>query len=239
MSDLKLVLLEDLAKLKLNKPVFVLGFPSVGLVGSIATTFLTKKGFRLVGTFKSSRIAPVAAIHDYMPQPPIRIMVSEKLNMVCFVSEISIPMTLSQEMADVILNLYKKLNARMMVILGGIALGESENVVYFIPSTTKMKKLAIDRRIGKMIKDGATTGVTALLLTYTYLKGVNALTLLSEANPDFGDPKASSNVLKALSKLLEINIDTKELDKEAKELAATLTKPDVSSRLFSSGSMYR
>ncbi len=238
MTDLKLLLTKDLKKLELKRPVFIVGFPSVGLVGSIATTYLSKLfDFSFVGTFKSSKLAPLAAIHDYEPLPPIRIMVSKKYNIVLITSESSIPLSLSQDMADLILKIFKEVNGSLLITLGGITLGEDENAVYFIPSTKKAKQLAISKRVGKVIKDGATTGVTALLLIYTSLKNIDAITLLAEANPDFGDPKASSNVLKALSKLLDVKIDTSLLDKEAKELAS-ITESEVKSRSFGS-SMYR
>ena len=238
MSDLKLLFTKDLKKIGLKHPVFIVGFPSVGLVGSIATTYISKLfDFLFIGTFKSSKLAPLAAIHDYEPLPPIRIMASKKYNIVLITSESSIPLSLSQDMADLILRIFKEVNGSLLITLGGITLGEDENAVYFIPSTKKAKQLALSKRVGKVIKDGATTGVTALLLIYSSLKNIDAITLLAEANPDFGDPKASSNVLKALSKLLDIRIDTSLLDKEAKELAS-ITESEVKSRSFGS-SMYR
>lgn len=238
MNDLKAIFIRNLKEFRLKNPVFIIGFPNVGLVGSIATTYLSKLfDFSFVGTFKSSKLAPIAAIHDYEVLPPIRIMASKKHNIVLITSESSIPISLSQSMADLILELFKELNGSILITLGGITLGEDKNAVYFIPSTKKAKQLAISKRVGKVIKDGATTGVSALILIYSSLKNIDALTLLAEANPDFGDPKASSNVLKSLSKLLNIHIDTSLLDKEAKDLS-TITESELKSRSFNS-SMYR
>ncbi len=236
MSDLKLVLVKDI-KSMLNKPLFVVGFPGIGLVGSIATTYLSKSSdFEMVGYFRSSKLAPLAAIHSYVPLPPIRLMASKKQNMLVLISEISIPMQLSDPFAEIILQLYKDLRASYLVLMGGINLNSNTNV-YFVPSNNTVKKMAIDNVVGKLIKDGAVTGVTALLLTLSKVNNYNTIALLGEANPDYGDPRATSNVIKAFNKLFKKSFNTKQLDKEAEELKKELSEMNSKSDSFSP-SMY-
>ena len=67
------------------------------------------------------------------------------------------------------------------------------------------------------------------------------VSFLAEASEDHLDPKAASNVLKALEKKLGIKIDTKILDDEAKDLEKELRGKMVKSKVAIKkpiGSMY-
>lgn len=238
--EVELVFLKDPLKLGLKNPVLITGFPCAGLVGSIATTFLTMgNGFELIGYGKSAGFAPIAAIHEYKPLPPLRILASKQLNAVVLLSEMTIPVSLNSAIAEKIMELADKIKAGMIVSLGGITIGEKENAVYFISSTPSLAKVALAKKVGEPIKEGATTGVTGVLLYSSFIKGVNAIALLAEANPDMSDPKATSNVLKALQKLLGVEIDTSALDKEAKEIAEALKEKVAKSKVPVKSSMYR
>jgi uncharacterized protein len=239
-ENVKIVLFKDITKLGLKKPKFIIGFPTIGLVGSISLAYLTSTmDFEFIGTIRSSRFAPVVAIHDHKPIPPLRIMVSSKSNLVAVVSEMSIPMTLSQGVSDAILSLFKEMDGEMMVVLGGISLGEKKDGIYYIPSTDQAKALCESKKVGESIKEGATTGVTALLIMETAMKRINAVTLLAEANPDISDPKASSNILKSLSRLIDLPIKTAELDREAREIGEQVKETELKSAPFRGGDMYR
>lgn len=237
--EFELVFLKDPVKLGLKNPVLITGFPGAGLVGSIATTFLTMgKDFELIGYGKSDGLAPIAAIHEYKPFPPLRILASKQLNTVVLLSEMTIPVSLNSAIAQRIVELADKINAGVIVSLGGISLGEKEDVVYFVASTSSIAKVALSKKVGEPIKEGATTGVTGVLLYTSFIKKIDTIALLAEANPDLSDPKASSNVLKALQRLLGVEIDTKALDKEAKEIALALKEKIIKSKVPVKSSMY-
>jgi uncharacterized protein len=239
-ENVKIVLFKDIAKLGLKKPKFIIGFPTIGLVGSISLAYLTSTmDFEFIGTIRSSRFAPVVAIHDHKPIPPLRIMVSSKNNIVAVLSEMSVPMTLSQGVSDAILSLFKEMDGDMMVVLGGISLGERKDGIYYIPSTEQARILCESKKVGESIKEGATTGVTALLIMETAMRRINAVTLLAEANPDISDPKASSNILKSLSRLIDLPIKTSELDREAREIGEQVKETELKSAPFRGGDMYR
>ena len=77
------VTIVDLKFEKISNPIVVEGFPSVGLVGAIATEYLaTKLNMELVGFIKSKKLPPIALIKDGTPIAPIRIY--SKKNLVVF-----------------------------------------------------------------------------------------------------------------------------------------------------------
>ncbi len=231
---------------KLKNPTIIIGFPGTGLVGSVAASQIVdalKADFG--GHISSPDFAPLAAIHDYRPLPAARIHYSEKENLIIIISEMTIPISSSNELADKIYSFSKAVKASSIISLGGISLNEEQNEVYLVSSDRNMVKLANDKKIAKPIREGATTGVTGILLTKGTLENFPITTILAESSEEYLDPHAASKVIKVLSKIMGIPINTSRLDREAKAMSedikdavrkAKITKrgPDVSE----GGSMY-
>ncbi len=233
--------IEELRKVKLKKGYLVVGFPSTGLVGSIATSYLVDSlGMELIGYISSDKFAPIAAIHNYNPMPPARIHYSKKNNLVVLLSETAIPVSVSTELAEKILDYSKRIDARVLISLGGISMNEKPDDVYVITSKEEFVKPLLKKTLAKKIKEGATTGVTAVLLSEGFLHNIPVVSFLAESAEE-ADPKAASNVLKTLSKFLSFPIDTSVLEGEANELAkrakSKLTESKIIKRKM--GSMFR
>lgn len=218
--------------IKVKRPTIVVGFPGTGLVGSVgAAQLINTLKLEFVGYLTSPQFAPLATIHDYIPQPPVRIHCSEKYNLVIIISEMTIPLALSQELADKIMEFARAQNALQIITLGGISIKENINDVYVVSTDKEMTKSMTEKKLAKPIKEGATTGVAGLLLARGALERFPVLSLLAEAQSDYVDPAAAANVLRVLSKLINIKIDTTVLDKEAKELSAQLKETMIKSKV--------
>lgn len=214
-----------------RNPIIIVGFPGVGLVGSVATSyFVEKNGFEMAGYVMSNDFAPLAAIHNYMPLPPVRIYYSKEKNMVVVLSEIVVPVSVSNELAYKILDFAKELKSSRIISVGGIALRESESAVYLVGNNKGEVDSLISRKIGRSIKEGATTGVTGTLLAMGSVTGYSILAVLAEASPDFVDPKAAANALQVLSKIINVPVNTLELEKEARLLTQGAKESAVKSR---------
>ena len=229
---MKLITLKPMEKWGVKQPYIVLGFPGVGLVGSIATTYLTEtKDFELVATLESDKLAPVTAIHNYKPLPPIRIMASKEKNMVVVLSEASLPISITLPLAEAILKIGEKLKAKMIIALSGMAQIKlsPKRKTFYIATTEKVDRLAKELNLGEAIKEGATTGLTALVMSKCYMLKKDMINVLVEANAESGDPRASSTALKLLSRIVGVNIPTSKLDKEAKEYEKSVEETNISS----------
>jgi len=216
MEEVEALVVKDLKKLGLRKPALIVGFPSTGLVGSVSLSVLAKQGYSFLGSVRSKKLAPIAAIHDSRPWPPVRMLYSKEHNAVLFLSEISVPLSLTHSIAAVIEELYKKLAASAIYIVGGIFTGSKEPL-YYVASTRKMEELARKKRLGKPIKEGALTGVSGVVMYNAALKGVDALAILAEADPDKVDGKAAVRALKALSKAVGIPISVEDIEQSMEE----------------------
>ena len=217
---------------KLKKPTIIIGFPGTGLVGSVAAAHLIDSpDFKFGGYITSTEFAPLAAIHDYKPMPAARIHFSEKQNLVVIISEMTIPVAAATELADDIFVFANSLKANSVISLGGIVLKEGGTDVYVVSSDLPIIKQVTEKKIAKPIREGATTGVTGVLLTKGTLTKYPVTALLAEASEDFLDPRAASNALKALSKMIGIKVDTSSLDKEARELNKGLSSSIMKSKI--------
>ena len=209
----------ELKPLNIKGATTIVGFPTAGLVGSIAASYLsTKLGMEMVGYFSSDKMPPVTAIHDYKPFPPLRVYASKKHKLVVVLSEIVTPISLSSEMAKSISKIAAKLKSPLVITLGGISMHQDEDAVYGISTDEALVASLEKRKFLSRVKEGATTGVAGLLLTPGLIK-VPVLALLAETMEEQPDPKAAANVLRVVSDILKIKVDTRELEEEAEILA--------------------
>ncbi|MBU0532364.1 PAC2 family protein [Candidatus Micrarchaeota archaeon] len=234
MGDVEIHCTADLKKLK--TPLVIVGFPGTGLVGSVAASHIVDAlSMSFGGYMTSAEFAPLAAIHDYQPMPAARIHYSEKHNIVVMISEMSIPVSSSLEVADKIYNFAKSVNASSIISLGGISLQGEEKGVYIVSSDQQIVKKVTAKKIGKPIREGATTGVTGVLLTKGTLEKFPITTILAESSEEYLDPKAASNVVKALTKMIDVPIKTTRLDEEAEEFGEGIKEAVTKARISKKG----
>lgn len=217
---------------KLKKPLVIIGLPGTGLVGSVAASQIVESlqmGFG--GYLSSADFAPLAAIHDYKPMPAARIHYSEKFNVVVIISEMTIPVSSSLEVAEKIFTFAKSIDASSIISLGGISLKEEKGEVYVVSSDREKVKDAIARKFAKPIKEGATTGVTGILLAKGTLENFPITTILAESSEEYLDPQAAAKVIRTLTRMTGLQIDTTDLDKEAKELSKSIKEAVIKSKI--------
>ena len=206
----------EISKVPLKNPILIEGFPGLGLVGTISATYLVDKlSMEQVGYIVSDDFPPLTAVHNHVPLHPARIYASKKHNLIVILSEFIVPLGLVRSLAEKILVYAKEKEVSRIISLGGIAIKGEQETVYAI-ATMKKDLDSLEKMQGvKLIKEGASTGVTGVLLAEGNVTKLPVISLLAEAQPEYMDPKAASMVLHVLNKLLELNIDTSELDKEA------------------------
>jgi len=199
------------------------GFPGYGLVGTIAANYLVDKlKMEFIGYVESNHFPPVSAIHDGKPMPPLRIYKSAKQKLVVFISEFMLPKQLVYTMSETMYEWCNKNKIKKIVSMGGISIRGKQDEVFGLASDPKDLKALGDLGVIP-IKEGATTGINALLLIKSSMKGkVPVVSLLAESKPDFVDPLGAALVLTALSDYLDVKIDTQDLIKEASIIESKL-----------------
>jgi uncharacterized protein len=206
----------ETGKFDLKSPYLVEGFPGIGLVGTMSANFLAEKlGMELFGYVYSEKFSPIASIHNGRPLHPARLYKSRKHNMVVLFSELVIPMSTIHPLSQQILEWAQKRKVRQIVSLGGINIKGDQETVYGIASMPELSQM-LERKGVKMIKEGATTGVSGVLMAECATQKFPAISLLAEAHAEYMDPKAAAMVLDTLCNLTNLCVDTAELIKQGK-----------------------
>jgi len=207
------VIIRETKKVPLKKPVIIEGFPGVGMVGNICASYLAEKlQMELVASMHSPRFPPISAIHDFKPVSPARIYASKKHNLIVLFSEFVIPAETVYGMSNAILELAKAKKASALYSLAAIANSEPNDTIYGIASTprmaTQLKKNGVE-----LIREGATQGVSGVLIAECAARNVDAANLLVQSGAPL-DPRASARLLQKVAGMLKLPLDTADLVKQ-------------------------
>lgn len=196
-------------------------FPSMGLVGAMAGSYMIEKlNMECIGYLKSDLFPPIAAVHDSKPMLPARVYKSSSLKLVLFMAEFIIPPQLITPLAAELLSFSRKYKISRMVSVGGLPSKSPGDSIYAVSSTDIGQQM---QKAGIMpIGEGMIGGVSALLLNNAAEYGIPVLDILVEVNPLIMDPKYAELAITGLNRILSINIDLAELHKEVKLVEAKI-----------------
>jgi uncharacterized protein len=200
------------------------GFPGAGLVGPMAISYIIEKlGMKYIGYIESDLFPPLVAIHGDKPMPPVRIYYSEKTNIVTILAEFAIPIEVTYDLTVKLYEFIKTNGIGKIISIGGIPSQQpmEPDVVFGIGSTESAKK-DVQKAGLKPVGEGVATGVSALVLMNAVNDEISDVSVLVPVDPNILDPKYAELAIISLNKLTTLNIDIKELDKEAKEVEAKI-----------------
>ena len=214
----------------LRNATIIDGFPSVGLVSSIAANYLIKIfEMEQIGIMDSPQFPTVSLIRDSKPLSPVRIYAGEKGKkgdqIVAFISEFQAPQNLIRPIARTLVDWAIEQKCRMIVSPEGLVVdpelresAEISDVVFGIASTLRSRELLKQHQV-QSFEEGVISGVAGVLLNEGRKRDFDVVTLLAEAHPDFPDAKAAALVLEAIDRiLLGIEFDAKPLFEEAQRI---------------------
>ncbi|MFH1240247.1 MAG: PAC2 family protein [Candidatus Diapherotrites archaeon] len=222
-GDIKFV---EFKKVDLKGFTLIEGFPGMGLVGTICAKYIVDKmEFEQLGYIDSGMFVPIIRIHEGLPVFPSRIYFSKKMKLVVLVSEQVIPQNHTAKLAKAVVKWIEEKKITKIISLSGIKAtpeGEHTTEIYGIASNQKTKKLLKANDI-EIIREGITTGVTALILLELMNKKIDAYSLMGNVE-SAADYTAAAAVMKKLSSILKFKIDVEPLMKEAQDVEQSLIK---------------
>lgn len=214
-------------KVDLSGYTLIEGFPGLGLVGTIAGKYLVKRlDLEPLGHIETNFFVPIISIRNGKPMFPSRMFINRDKKFVVIISEQIIPKMMVSSLAKAVVNWTAGKGITKVISLEGIKTkGKSKNVekIYGIADSEKAKKKLKEHKI-KIVKDGITTGVTAMiLLELSKNEKIDSYSLLGNVQIA-ADYKAAAECLKKLNEMLKLDIDIEPLMKEAKETQKALLK---------------
>ena len=207
--------LELQLKSRPKNPIIIEGFPGLGFVATIAMEYLLDHlKMHPIGRVWSPKFTPMALIHNKRIVQPIEIFHNDKHNLVV-TEAVSGVGGLEWELAEAIISLYKKTNAKEIISIEGISGPVERKVpqVYYFTNQPEKKKIL--EKIGlKEIAEGVIFGVSGALMV-KLPKDVKVTALFVETHSDLPDSKAAAKLIQVLDQYLGLKIDYKPLLKRA------------------------
>ncbi|MBU0614956.1 MAG: PAC2 family protein [Nanoarchaeota archaeon] len=209
-------------KIQLNKrpksPILIEGFPGFGLVGTIATEFLIEHlGTEMIGKIMFDDLPPIVAIHDNKVVEPLGIFYNKKFNVV-ILHAVSASNGFEWDLADMIIDLAKELQAKEVVSLEGVGSSEAQaesKAFYYSNHNIDPSKINVGP-----LKEGIIMGVTGALMLRSEK---NPLTcFFADTHSSMPDSKAAAKIIEVLDKYLGLNVDYKPLLEQAQKFEAKL-----------------
>jgi uncharacterized protein len=229
------IFIHEYGEVDLKDGMAIIGFPSVGLVSSIASNFIVRT-MRLErrAAIISKHFPPFTIIHDSVPSPPVRIYAghrdSEKKGERCeklavITCEFMPQPELIKELSDDILGWCKKKGIATILTLEGINMGgEGEAKVLGVGTTERTRGMLTSYGV-KELREGMVMGISGLLLSEGERYQMDVICLLGSARTDVPDARGAANLLEVVGDMLpEIKLDPEPLIKEAEQIENEMQK---------------
>jgi uncharacterized protein len=200
----------------------ITAFPSIGMVGTIAGSFLADalKLERLAYVVSDS-IPPAALVQDGIPTYPLRIVGHKGLAILS--SEFPLPLAASGALARTMLSWASENGYELIVGLEGLMTEQpteqpKEVRVFGVGSTDHARQLASKAGIDQF-KIGMITGFSGALLSEGDLQEKDVIVLLADAIALYPDARGAAKLVESIDKLLpSVEVDLKELYEEAEKI---------------------
>jgi len=200
-----------------KSPIIIEGFPSLGLVSTIATEFLIEHlGAKSIGKILSDRVTPIAIIHESKVVEPLEVYYAKTHNLIILRALIDVA-DIERELAALVLDLAKKVGAKEIISLEGIPGEKPEGTKAFFYTNSEKHKKAFQKLGVDEFKEGKVGGVTGALIM-SDSKKTPVTSLFAETNLMLPDSRAAAEVIKVLDSYLGLEVDYQPLIKSAEKL---------------------
>jgi uncharacterized protein len=191
----------------------LVGFPDVGLVGSIALGYtIEEQQMTEIGYMESDAFPPVIVVHKGNPKQPLRLY--SKGDTVSLVSEIPLDPRLIPYVARSIIDWAKSKNVEMLIAISGVAVQNRLEIdvptVFGIGSSQSVKDIIKGAGI-EILEEAFVAGLHAVLMKECQEKNIPCMILLAQSHLQYPDPGAAASLITHFDKLLGLKVNTAEL----------------------------
>ena len=230
MDDVKVIDFEDV---DLKNATVIAGFPSIGLVSTIAANYLIDAlNLKQIGCMQSSHFPALSVVHTGEPLSPVRIysgMQSSGEKIVVFVSEFKPKPNLINAISTTIMDWASKKKCKLLISPEGMVVEgkkeEEEKVsdAYAIGSTNSVRRILMDKNIPQF-KNGIIAGVSGVLLNIGKQCDFDVISILTEAHPNYPDARAAASAINVIALITNTEINVAPLYEESERIERQLQK---------------
>jgi len=226
------LILEKKKQKKLRNGVLVTGLPGIGLIGQVVGRYLVEE-------LKAEKIATLISPHFphqvFMTKKgglrlirnSFYIHRGRKHDLLILVGDIQAMSSVGQyEVAGAIVDYCQKLGVKEILTIGGYSTGKiSEQRRIFAVATTDPLRAKL-RKYGIIFGEarGSIVGAAGLLPSLGRFKAINGACVMGETHGGYVDTSSARQIVLFLSKYLDMPVDVKKLDAQAKESEKLMRK---------------
>ncbi len=223
----------DFEEIDLKDATVIAGFPSIGLVSTIAANYLIDAlNLKQIGCVTSPQFPALSVVHTGEPLSPVRIYAGNSPRagkIVVFVSEFKPKPNLINSISEVIMKWANSNKCRLLISPEGMVVegkldGEEGNLdAYAIGSTETARNTLIVKNIPQF-KNGIIAGVSGVLLNLGKQNKFDVISILAEAHPNYPDAKAAAAAINVMALIMGIDINVTPLYEESERIEKQLQK---------------
>jgi uncharacterized protein len=230
LNDVKIIDFEDV---DLQGATVIAGFPSIGLVSTIAANYLIDAlNLNQIGCMQSSHFPALSVVHTGEPLSPVRIYAGDQVTgdkIVVFVSEFKPKPHLINSISDTIMKWATEKKCKLlispegMVVEGKSSKEEGVSDAYAIGSTDSARRMLIAKNIAQF-KNGIIAGVSGVLLNIGKQSDFEVISILTEAHPNYPDARAAASAISVIATITDTEINVAPLYEESERIEQQLQK---------------
>lgn len=200
-----------------ENPIVIEGLPDVGLVGTIAASYIVEKlNYKEIGHIESDLFPPVMVIHDGKLKNPFRIYSAEGGRIVVVLSEVAVPPKAVYPLTTALADWFHKIDVKQPVIsVKGLPMKNRMDIekpeVFAVGNDEgAMKELKAKQM--DLLEEGFIAGTYAIMLRECSKRKISAISLLAQCYPVYPDPGAAASAIETVKKFVtSLDIDVGEL----------------------------
>lgn len=224
------IIINQYKKPKLNSPVLIGGLPGIGNIGKIAADYLVEKlKMEKLADIFSQYLPPQVFLNDEGEAKLVRNSIyykkfRGKSDLLILVGDFQGTTQEGQyELTHFVLELAKKWNVSTLYTLGGYSTGKIVEIPRVLGAVTEVDMVNGLQEGGVVFPKGepggGIVGSAGLMLGLgKELFSIDGACLMGETSGYFADPKGAKEVLKVLSKLLNIKLDLSDIEERSKQI---------------------
>jgi len=224
----------DFEDVDLKDATVIAGFPSIGLVSTIAANYLIDAlNLKQIGCITSSQFPALSVVHTGEPLSPVRIYEGNQSGgkIVVFVSEFKPKPNLINSISETIMGWVKDKKCKLLISPEGMVVegkgeeGEENKKVeaYAIGSTEEARNTLMSKNIPQF-KNGIIAGVSGVLLNIGKQSNFDVISILAEAHPNYPDARAAAAAINVIALIMGVEINVTPLYEESERIEKQLQK---------------
>ncbi len=202
-----------------NENTLLVGFPSNGLVGTFSISYLIHYlKMRQIGEIEVPDLPSTLFVEGGEILAPIRAY--SKKNIFVIISDVPFNQYLAEGFALAVHEFCKTYAIKKIVIVSGMeTINQQKEApkIYGLVSHPSLENILYNNHIMKFL-DGSIFGTDAAIISVFRKTKIPVLVLYAECHPFFPDPEASIIAIVTLAKILDVKVDTKDIQNRIDKL---------------------